>query len=124
MTEPAPTMRFKPKEKPPRAPRHLSRSSRAWWCKIMTSWVLDAHHVKILDHAATCLDRAEAARQIVVEKGSIVLDRYGSPKENPACKAERDSMALFARLIRELGLDLGPSPDSRPPMLQSRYEHR
>lgn len=115
----------KPKVSQPRPPRHLSRMAKAWWREIASNWRLDAHHLAILSHAATCMDRAEVARKIILEKGAFVPDRYGAQKENPAIKAERDSMALFARLVRELGLDPElPAERSRPPLLQNRYKDR
>jgi phage terminase small subunit len=81
---------------------------------------LEEHHVKVLTAAAEAWDRAQEARGAIAKHGgAFFTDRFGAPKVHPAVAVERDAKILFARLLRELRLDIDP-PDSRPPGLGER----
>lgn len=75
--------------------------------------------MRVLTLAAESWDRKEAARQAVVREGLTFSDRFGSPKPRPEVAIQRDAEIVFARLLRELKLDIDP-PDSRPPGLGDR----
>ena len=109
MTEPE-------KKRIPRAPGHLVKEGRKFWRQVLKEIDLEeAHVLKLLESACQCLDRVQEARLEIEAKGSFYRDRFGQPKEHPAHKTERDNKVLFARLVRELGLDFEPQPGSRPP---------
>lgn len=99
----------------PAPPKHLSAAMRRWWRQIVRGYVLEAHHVRLLEGAATAWDRAQAARLMVEAEGSVYRDRFGQPKEHPAAHVERQSLVTFARLTRELGLDPEAAASPRPP---------
>jgi phage terminase small subunit len=108
-----------PKEASPHAPAHLAGATAAWWLEVVTTWELDAHHVRLLTLAAESFDRAVQAREILSRKGITFKDRFGQPKPRPEVAIERDSRTAFARLLRELDLDVdGPREESRAPLLR------
>lgn len=98
-------------------PSDLSKNSKEWYQEIINEYELEAHHLKILLAAAEALDRIEEARKVIKQEGSYYRDRFDQPKAHPALDVERNNKILFARLVRELGLDLGNSDNSRPPSL-------
>lgn len=100
------------------APIHLHPATRAWFVHVTENYHLEQHHLRLLTLAAQAWDRAEQARQALVECGLTYEDRFGSPRTRPEVAIERDARIAFARLIRELDLDVGPpSTPSRPPLL-------
>lgn len=94
---------------------HLTESSRLWCESIEREFELDSHHRLLLQAAAESWDAAQAARQIVARDGRTVVDRYQQIKPHPMLAEERQNKVVFARLIRELGLDVEPPKESRPP---------
>ena len=104
-------MTRKTKTKPP---KHLSLSSRKWFESVIANYELDAHHIRLLQAAAESWDDAQNARAIVKKDGMTVVDRYDQVKPHPMIDVARQSRVVFARLVRELGLDVA-LPESRPP---------
>jgi phage terminase small subunit len=103
----------------PRAPVHLTDSTRQWWRQVASDYVLEGHHLKLLTLAAESWDRCQQARE-VLEGGLIFEDRFGQPHARPEVAIERDSRLAFARLMRELDLDVeAPHGATRPPALRS-----
>jgi hypothetical protein len=97
-----------------RAPAGLGAKGREFWKKVNTEYILEAHHLALLEEAARTLDDLQVARKVIEEAGSrYFLDRYGQWKELPACADARALRAIFLRLVRELGLDADTS-ESRP----------
>jgi phage terminase small subunit len=104
----------------PRAPGYLRPATRRWWTSVVTTWTLEQHHVRLLTLAAEAWDRGQQAREVIMREGLTTPTRDGGAKLHPACRVEGDSRLAFARLIRELDLDLEPPKvDSRPPKLRS-----
>lgn len=91
-----------------RAPMHLSRSARDFYRSVSRTYVLEEHHLRILESALSAWDRMNQAREIVEKEGIVAFDRAGRPIVHPAVIIERDSRAAFARLIRQLDLDVEP----------------
>jgi P27 family predicted phage terminase small subunit len=96
-----------------RAPSGLGKEGKKFWKQLSGEYDFETHHLKILENACHCLDRIEQAKEQIEKDGLYVPDRYGALKEHPAGKTERDNRALFARLLRELGLDI-EFHESRP----------
>jgi phage terminase small subunit len=102
-------------------PRYLRSTSRKWWENVVKTYDLEEHHLKLLTAACECLDRADEARLAIDKDGAYFVNRHGERKPHPALQVERDSKALFSRLLRELDLDVDlPVAASRPPVLR-RY---
>jgi phage terminase small subunit len=97
-----------------RAPSHLRAATRRWWETVVTEYELEAHHVRLLTLAGETWDRGEQARNGIAEHGLTYTDRFGSPKPRPEVAIERDAKIVFARLLRELALDVDPPAESRP----------
>ena len=108
-------------EKRLRPPQHLALDTRKWWSSVVKDYRLEAHHIRLLTLAGEAWDRCNQARKAIDEHGLTFTDRFACPKARPEAAIERDSRIAFARLLRELDLDVEMSPEaSRPPQLQ-RY---
>jgi phage terminase small subunit len=106
--------------KTPKPPRHLAAATRRWWASVVAGWDLEDHHIRLLTLAAQAWDRAELARVDVARDGLSVPTRDGGRKAHPSLKALEAAEISFARLIRELDLDVvPPAASSRPPTLRS-----
>ena len=110
--------------KPPTAPPHLRESTREWFVSVLADYALEPHHVRLLTLAAESWDRGQQAREILASDGLTYVDRFGSPKARPEVAIERDSRTAFARLIRELALDVEEPGDSRPPNIRGNASAR
>ena len=103
---------------PPKPPAHLSPSSKTWWRGVVAEWVLDEHHLHLLRLAAESLDMGAQARRALHEHGFTFDDRFGLPRPRPEVAIVRDSRLGYARLLRELALDIAePSDAPRSPAI-------
>jgi hypothetical protein len=101
-------------------PAHLSGATREWFANVATEYELEPHHSRLLQLAAESWDRCQDARAVLDRDGISYTDRFGAPRARPEVAVERDSRLSFARLIRELDLDIeAPSSTPRPPGLRS-----
>jgi phage terminase small subunit len=92
------------------------------WIKLVTSsYELDPHHVRLLLLAGQAWDRCQQAREALTAHGLVFTGPKGQPLPRPEIAVERDSRIAFARLVRELDLDVGiAAPESKaPPQLRS-----
>jgi len=98
----------------PPAPPHLTAATADWWRAIVAEYDLEAADLRVLEVACTQWDRAAAAKEAIAksELGPLVKDRFGQLKEHPACAVEQNATRLFLAALRQLGLDLEPSPDA------------
>lgn len=90
-------------KKHPKAPTHLKTATRRWWRLVLENFDVEDAELPLLEAAATAWDRATNARELIDAEGAVVRDRFGQPKPHPACGIERDSLATYGRLIRQLG---------------------
>jgi phage terminase small subunit len=97
-------------------PAHLSKDSAAFFKRTVALFDLDEHHIKLLTLACESLDRGVQARKLIEKDGLTFIDRHGSIKPHAAVAIEKDSRIAFARLVREIGMDVADC-DSRPPSL-------
>ena len=101
-------------------PRHLKPATKRWFGHVTENYELEQHHIRLLTLAAQAWDRAEQAREALARRGLTFEDRFGAPHPRPEIAIERDSRIAFARLIREIDLDVTPPESvSRPPLLRS-----
>jgi len=103
-----------------RAPGHLQPATRKWWRSVASDYVLESHHLRLLTLAAEAWDRCQQARELLAVNGLTFEDRWGQPHGRPEIAVERDSRLAYARLLRELDLDIeAPRGSPRPPALRS-----
>ena len=96
---------------PPKPPRILGKHGREFWKSVLAAYDLqDEHHLKLLEHAAVCLDRIAAAQATIAAEGITEPNRFGEAREHHALATERASMTAFKSHVRELGLDLETAP--------------
>ena len=101
-------------------PTHLSSETALWWRSVMAEYALEPHHIRLLTLAAEAYDSAQDARQVLQREGKIFIDRFDQPKPRPEVAIQRDSAIGFARMLRELDLDIAaPTDRARPPSLLS-----
>lgn len=101
-----------------KAPEYLSKESKDFFNKIVEEYEFQEHHIKTLIMACECLDRIEEARLRIKKDGAYFEDKFHKPKPHPALKTEEQNKVIFARLIRELNLDVeSPGGIGRPPGL-------
>ena len=95
----------------------LRPSTQAWVDHVRREYALEGHHENLLLLAATALDRAAAAREVLDRDGVTYVDRFRQPKPRPEVGVEKDACNTFRLLVRELGLDLPHPGDGRPPRI-------
>lgn len=101
-------------------PKHLCAETRKWFESVASEFALEDHHIRLLTLCCESWDRAEQARVALAKLGLTFVDRYGAPHPRPEVAIERDSRIAFARLLRELDLDVTlPTPPGRSPPLRS-----
>lgn len=109
----------------PAPPKGLRPATRRWFNQVVARWELEPHHVRLLSLAARSWDEAEAAAKLIRIEGLIVTQPSGAKRPHPAARVGNEARALFARMIRELDLDLEPPAEvRRPPTLRSIVGHR
>lgn len=96
-----------------KVPAHLSAASRALYRGIVADYVLEPLHVRLLTEALGSLDRAEQARTQLDRDGLTATTRLGELKSHPLLLVERDARNTFARLMKQLGLDLEAPTERR-----------
>jgi P27 family predicted phage terminase small subunit len=101
------------KAKSPKAPAHLSESTRLWWRSVVREYELQPHHMRLLQAAGECWDRLQESRELLARDGLVIEGREGGMRQHPAVSIERDSRIAFARLVRELDLDTEPPASNR-----------
>ena len=110
------TMAMASRKTHPKPPEHLTKDSKRLWNLVLKEYVLEDHHCRILRLACEAWDRGQEARESLKKAGSLTFtDRYGSPRARPEVNIARDARIGFARLLREMNLDIEPPEDSRLP---------
>jgi len=106
------------KKTQPRPPAHLATATKKWFANVVEEFELEPHHLRLLTLAAEAWDRGQQAREAIAKEGLTFTDKHGQPRARPEVSIERDSRIAFARLLRELALDVStPADDCRPPRI-------
>ncbi|MBI68520.1 MAG: hypothetical protein CMJ38_00555 [Phycisphaerae bacterium] len=100
-----------------KAPIHLQEDTAKWWEQVAKDYELEAHHLRLLTLAAEAWDRCQQARGAIEKHGLTFNDRFEQPRPRPEVSVERDNRIAFARLLRELALDVPDVEDVRSPRL-------
>jgi len=87
------------------APAHLKPETAAWYASVCGTWVLDAHHQRILQLACEAWDQGQAARAEVEHDGLTVATKDGGCKAHPCLTVATAARTQFASLIAQLELD-------------------
>jgi phage terminase small subunit len=107
-------------EKPP---AYLKPATREWFAHVLSEYELDQHHVRLLTLAAEAWETGQTARETIARDGPVYLDRFNAPRKHPSVSIQAEARISFAKILRELDLDVDPpSTASRPPALQSNRE--
>ena len=110
---------MKPPGKPV-APAYLQPATKVWWESVTGRWELEEHHIRLLTLAGEARDRGQQAREQILRDGLTTGTKNGGLRAHPAVRVESDCRLAFARLVRELDLDLeAPPAASRPAPLRS-----
>src|ERR1022692_961307 len=86
----------------PNPPKGLSAKARAWWKEIAGKYVLEGHHLALLEQAAAALDRIESAKRAIKVDGEYYTTRLGEHRAHPALAIANQASMLFAKLLRQL----------------------
>jgi hypothetical protein len=100
---------------------HLAPATRRWANKVARDFELEPHHLMLLEGAGAAWDRAKAAGAVIAQEGLTFTDQNGHPRARPEVAIERDARTLFARLLRELALDVTAPDEPRPPGLATGW---
>jgi phage terminase small subunit len=103
-----------PKPAAPPPPKGLTPAARRFWRETVGAFELEPHHLSLLEQAARTLDVIAEAEAAIERDGAFVSGRFGVRSHPAAVIRDRNRLA-FARLVRELGLDLEAPATSRPP---------
>ena len=121
----SPPTRPSPRIKQDSAPPHLRPETAEWWAEVNREFDLEHHHRRLLRLACEAWDRGQEAREALAEHGSVYVNRFGQPRARPEVAIEPDSRVSFARMLRELALDVeGPAEDGRPPRISGKADRR
>jgi P27 family predicted phage terminase small subunit len=94
-------------------PAHLSPSAAAWWQATVARYVLEEHHLRLLQLMCEAWDRGQEARAILDDEGLVSTTVEGAKRAHPCIAIERDARLAVARLARELDLDVSPPTPER-----------
>jgi len=97
----------------------LKSSTKKFYDGIVKGYDLESHHLRILQLACQALDRAQDAQAALDKYGLTFESKDGTPRPRPEVRIRENAEISFARLIRELALDIEPVRDGpgRPPRL-------
>ena len=83
---------------PPSPPPHLSASARQWWQITVDRYILQEHHLRLLQLCCESWDEAQKAREQLAKDGLTVPGREGGVRPHPCVGIERDARLAVARL--------------------------
>ena len=90
---------------PARPPSHLKAPGKGLWQRILANFILEDHHLVILQAACEAADRGAQARTLLQQSGLTFTDPKGVIHAHPAVSIEKDSRIALLRALRELSLD-------------------
>jgi len=91
-----------------KAPKFLSAKSREFFREVINVYQLEDFHIKLLILACESLDQIEIARLQIEKEGSYYINRFDEPRPHPALKEFKDNKIIFAKLIKQLDLEVEP----------------
>jgi phage terminase small subunit len=101
-------------------PLYLKKETRDWMNYVLSEYDIDQHHFRLLTLAAEAWETGQEARAAIAEHGAVYLDRFNAPRKRPEVSIQAEARIAFAKILRELDLDVDPpATGSRPPALRS-----
>jgi hypothetical protein len=76
-------------------PATLAEEEKAIWCSITAQRDFNPVGTALLHNALRMHEIGRVARQNVLERGMMVVDKNGAQRLNPMCRLERDARQLF-----------------------------
>src|SRR6266536_4732838 len=89
-----------------KAPDKLSVEAQGIWTDVAAGWQLASAAFVLLGIGLEAFDEMRQAQSILTADGPIVRDRFGVPKQHPACLVLRDSRNAALKCFRQLSLDI------------------
>jgi P27 family predicted phage terminase small subunit len=77
---------------------------------VVQTWVLDGHHLRILQLAAETWDMSQSAREVLARDGLTVPTKDGGCKAHPLLTVATSARMQFASFIAQLDLDDAGAP--------------
>ena len=93
------------------APGHLSKDSAGWWRSVVREFEIDDSQMKLLTLAAESWDMSRKAYKTLAKQGFTFGDKHKQPRERPEVRIYKDALSAFARLLKQLQLDIAPPAD-------------
>lgn len=87
---------------------HLREPTQDWIRDLVRDYTFEPGQLKLLILAGDSWDRTAVAREELKSDGITIKDRFDQIKKHPAATIERDSRSSFARLMKQLKLDIDP----------------
>jgi phage terminase small subunit len=72
------------------------KASQSFWIRVVSEYVLEPHHTRLLTSACEAYDRMNQARRILKREGLVTTDRHGRRIAHPCVAIERDSRIAHA----------------------------
>ena len=92
-----------------RPPKSLGPAGRALFSALQKEYsITDVGGLTLLRMIAECRDTAVAAMAAIAKDGLYVVDRYKTPRANPACTILRDARNGELQALKQLHLDVEP----------------
>jgi phage terminase small subunit len=96
-------------EKEPKAPQNLSFCAKKRWRALVSEYrIRDSAGLQICEEYCRLVDRAAAAREVILREGAMIKDRFGQQREHPAVVTERGAVRGMLACLRALNLDIQP----------------
>jgi phage terminase small subunit len=105
-------------------PSHVSRPSREWLDHLLADFDWSPSEWRLALLAAETFDRAATARRALNREGLTITSPRGEVKPHPCVLIARDSTALAARLVAQLGLDAQDDDEDDAPALTDSLGRR
>ena len=83
----------------PQPPAHLSQSAADWWRSVCEMYVLQEHHLRLLQLACEAWDEAQNAREQLQKDGLTTPTRDGGLRAHPCIAIEPEASQTVRDLI-------------------------
>jgi hypothetical protein len=83
----------------------LRPAAREWYEAVTTGWNIGPDARELTKAAAVALSRAIEAREILNREGLSYTTKGGIPRAHPMVTVERESMKVYAAILRQLNLE-------------------